>query len=189
MYCQDLQSSTQWLNNVRLTNIFVGLSVDIGVASGVLSLGGPTVASLTWGACGTRDPSGKVVHTYAAGHPPMSSIFITRPILRCGNGGFGYRHILKYHFTQWATIASYAGTDWRTLLDRQMQDSFHRPYTWCDDKDKNSVNYVGWLQIRNSRGRVVKTYYPRYAVGKTTKNLVTAFPQSRPVCKSKGGPW
>lgn len=109
----------------------------------------------------------------------MAPIYLRSPLLRCGNDSYGYRHIQKRHMADWAPLASMLGSDWRTFTDWAVDQSLHYPKRWCLGSN-NEVLYIGYIQIKNSSGQVVGTYYPRVPVGKTTNNIITAFPQTSP---------
>jgi len=104
--------------------------------------------------------------------------------LRCGrfgDNGYGYRHILEKHGTQWQAISTIAGQDWRSFTDWVIAESLRYPLTYCaTGQPRNNVNYVGWIQIKDTKGRVLATYYPRVATGMTSYNIITAFPQGTP---------
>lgn len=139
-----------------------------------------SLVAQTWAACGVSDPASKLVRAFAAGRAPMAPVYIRTVNLRCGNSSYGYRHILAKHSSQWAAIAAVVGSDWRSFTDWAIAQSLSYPYTWCTNTGANTVNYVGLIQIKNSKGQVVGTYYPRVPTGRTSYNIITAFPQGVP---------
>jgi hypothetical protein len=70
--------------------------------------------------------------------------------------------------------------NWRYFADWAIAQSLQSPMRWCNDVGSNTLNYLGLIEIRDTSGKVVKTYYPRVVTGKSTYRVVTAFPQSLP---------
>jgi len=100
---------------------------------------GPTaVVSQTWGACGLTTAESKLVRAFAAGHVPMAQ-----------------------HKSQWESLALFVGSDWRSFTDWAIAQSLANPYKYCQNTAGNTVNYVGLIQLKDSKGKVVGTYYPR----------------------------
>lgn len=77
----------------------------------------------------------------------------------------------------WQYYATVVGSDWRSFADWAMDQSLHYPYRYCEGPS-NELRYIGWVQIKNGLGQVVAEIYPRVPVGKTTNNIITAFPQT-----------
>lgn len=77
----------------------------------------------TWAACGIKDPSDKLVHQYTAGSTPMGPEFLRKPNLRCGNNGFGYRHIKLEHKKHWEPLANRVGGNWRDFASFAIEES------------------------------------------------------------------
>ena len=135
----------------------------------------------TWAACGASTADSKLVRAFSAGHAPMTSVYIRTVNLRCGNATYGYRHILAQHATQWQTLSNLAGgLNWRYFADWAIAQSLASPYRYCQNTSANTLNYVGLIQFRKTDGTIGATYYPRIPTGKTSYNIITAFPQSVP---------
>lgn len=139
------------------------------------------VLAAGWASC-VGSSANQLLKSYSAGRVPMPSLYIRTVHFRCGNSSFGYRHIDAEHGSQWQTIASKIGANWREFTDWVIEQSLTAPHSYCQSNPTdNTINYVGWVQIKNSAGVVISQYYPRIVTGKSTYNLITAFPQTLPV--------
>lgn len=130
----------------------------------------------TWAACGLHDSDNKIVHQYVAGRTPLGPEFLRRPNLRCGNGGFGYRHIKLRHAGDWENLAGRVGGNWRDFASFAISSSLSSPTKACIG-GHNDVIYIGTIEIRSSNGAIGERYYPKVPVGRSTNNIITAFPQ------------
>lgn len=137
--------------------------------------------SIEWGPCWPWEDTNKVIGTYKTGHPPMISAFLGNSILKCGNSSFGYRHIEQGKKVSWQNITPEKGnSDWEETASFALKTTLANPLKYCYQKDRNTNVYVGLIKIVSSK--TTKTYYPRAVVGRSTKNVVTVFPQNAPVC-------
>lgn len=110
----------------------------------------------------------------------MSSTFVRTVNLRCGSSSWGFRHIDTHHSSQWQTISNMVGgLNWRNFADWAISQSLASPYLYCENVSRGTVNYVALIQIRNTSGAVVATYYPRIPTGKTSFNVINCVPSNR----------
>lgn len=135
----------------------------------------------TWAACGAFDNQNKVVRTFEAGRAPLAPVWFRKPQLTCGNSSYGYYHIRDKHSGDYGAIAARVGGDWRTFADFAMSQSLREPRTTCFGSN-DTLNYVGWIEVRDSKGVLRGTYYPRVVVGNKSNNVVTSFPQKTSKC-------
>lgn len=134
-----------------------------------------TIAPMaTWYACGVNDSNTKMVRGFqrvaGAGLPAGKAD------LKCGSPGWGYRHILIEHRTQWEQLAVITGSDWRTFSDWAMNQALNYPAHVSYRSSNDTYLYKTQVQIRDSGGTVRSVKYINVSVARVTKNIITAFP-------------
>jgi hypothetical protein len=80
--------------------------------------------------------------------------------MECGtDAGYGYRHIRSRHQQDWQNKMYPLASPSKT--------AFQGSGKYC---------YTTPVQIRNSRGAVVKTFYPRIIISSTNRRVITSIP-------------
>lgn len=104
--------------------------------------------------------------------------------LFCGDGTSGYIHIRNRHESQWATVVP--GSNWDDIMDFSVRQSVQTPSSgYPKNIGSNKYCYSTPIQIKNSKGVVVKTYHPTVIVSVNNKKVITAYPTtSAPNCTS-----
>ncbi len=136
----------------------------------------------TWGACGVFDSNTKVIRTFSRAatvgvSPYMSS---GSSNLGCGSQtGWGYRHIVNDHLSQWQARAAEANENWRDTADYGIMWALMDPdrVTYRSSNDTYCFSRLINL-VNRSNGQVVDHYYPNVVIAHVTKNIITAFPSS-----------
>ncbi|WP_058235030.1 hypothetical protein [Devriesea agamarum] len=99
--------------------------------------------------------------------------------LECGTAsGYGWRHIANAHGQDWQNILTkykISGT-WSDFAKWNIGNTVGAPASAPYNSANNSYTYQSPLQIKNSKGQVVRTYTVKVPVGKTTERIITAFP-------------
>lgn len=129
----------------------------------------------TWAACGAFDPEYKNVRTFYLNTIP----YTYRPVyLKCGTSGWGYRHILSRHMTDWQNKAIYVGVNWREMADFAITDALQHVYSGTYNPINQTYSYRGVVELRRYDGKTMHTFYPRVAVSAGDYRIITAFPSS-----------
>ncbi len=136
----------------------------------------PMQIKKTWAACGSNDPASKPVREFARKGPPGVR---GTSVLRCGHDRGGYRHIYNRHKTDWENVGMRVGDpQWRSIADFTIEQVLRESSKGTPvHTSGNKWEYWAPLQIRDSNGNVVDTYYPRVFVSGTNEQVVTAFPR------------
>lgn len=123
--------------------------------------------------CSSSDKSTKRINTYQRRNPNGVAK------LECGTtSGYGWRHIANGHGQDWQNILTkykIAGT-WSDFAKWNIGNTVGAPASAPYNSANNSYTYQSPLQIKNSKGQVVRTYTVKVPVGKTTERIITAFP-------------
>ncbi|MGH3520677.1 MAG: hypothetical protein ACRDQ7_25550, partial [Haloechinothrix sp.] len=125
-----------------------------------------------WAACGASSDKMKRVSTYRRAAGPQ--IAAGEAYLRCGNDKWGYRHIANRHGQDWQNVATMIGSNWRDLCDFAIAETLKVPGSVTYNQDDNTWLYIAPLEIKNSRGEVIRRYQAKVAIG-NGKNILTAF--------------
>ncbi|MGV9723745.1 hypothetical protein [Nocardia beijingensis] len=146
--------------------IRMSLAVLLGamVAGGVVATAPSASAQQVWGACGISTPEDKVVATYSKG------------TLRCGNRGWGFRHVQGSHLNDWQRLADIEGRNWRDIADIAIAKSMDNPDVQRS-VGSDRYCYSGQIYLVNKvRGTIETTAQPTVIVNTVTGNIVTAYP-------------
>lgn len=97
--------------------------------------------------------------------------------IRCGTEGYGYRHILKNHITDWETMAAPTGINWRDMAPWSISWNLYDPDKVSYDSGRQTYCYSREVYpYRNGNLTYIST--PRTALGTTAQRIITAFPRS-----------
>ncbi|MBF0817133.1 hypothetical protein E4U02_11970 [Microbacterium paludicola] len=123
--------------------------------------------------CSSTDKATKTVNMWQRRNPNGVAK------LECGTKtGYGWRHIADGHGQDWQNILTkykIAGT-WSDFAKWNIGNTVGAPASAPYNSTNNSYTYQAPLQIKNSKGQVVRTYTVKVPVGKTTERIITAFP-------------
>lgn len=135
-------------------------------------------ASWPMGACGVRDSQTKIVSTFTIGRIPERLVYTAN--LQCGNAKYGYRHIQAEHAEDWKAVAYPSGdpNHWH-FINWFITETGKKALSVQEDKARNVYNYRGWIQIKDSRGRVIKNYCPKLAISRDSGHrIITTYPMN-----------
>lgn len=138
-----------------------------------VEFGGSLSALAAAPGCAASDPATKRVNTYQRRNPSGVAK------LECGsNSGYGWRHIAAGKAQDWQNIIDKykLGTDWATFAKWNISNTVGAPASAPYNSVNQTYTYQAPLQIRNSKGQVVRTYTVKVPVGSTTERIITAFP-------------
>lgn len=139
-----------------------------GVASA--SLLGP-IDSLN---CNTLKRENYVVTTYQAAK--RGSFSGGRITLQCGAPtSHGYRHIRARHQVDWTNRMSPMRGNWDDFMDFATRQSLAAPSKYAN-QGGGKFCYTTPIQVRNTRGQVLKTFYPRVVISTNNRRVITSIP-------------
>ena len=156
---------TAWTNGVQY--------VPAGEPSGNLT---PTPLA-TWAACGAYDGEEKLVRLFwRSGWAGV--VTSGYGYLRCGptTNTWGYRHINQNHSSQWQTIASMVGSDWRSFCDWATEQVLKNPDSAIFREHNSTFVYRAPIYIVNSQNQVVASYSPVVVIGLGNERVITSYP-------------
>lgn len=124
--------------------------------------------------CNTLKRASHVVTTYQARSRPGFSG--GRIKLECGTEkGYGYRHIRAGHQGDWTRKMEPMRGNWDDFMDFATRQSLVAP-SKIADQGGGKLCYTTPVQVRNSKGQVLKTFYPRVIISKTNRRVITLYP-------------
>jgi len=108
--------------------------------------------------------------------------------LFCGDSASGYVHIRSRHQADWQAVINLAGGggNWDDLMVFAVNASVTAPSSgYPFNIGNNKWCYTTPIQIKNSKGVVVRTLHPTVVVSTNNKKVITAFPTTTaPSCNS-----
>ena len=124
--------------------------------------------------CHTLRRPGHVVTTYRAKEQPGFSG--GRIKLECGiDDKYGYRHISHRHQVDWIKKMQPMRGDGDDFMDFATRQSLAAP-SKSTDQGGGKLCYTTLVQVRDTNGKILKTFYPRIIVSKNNRTVVTSFP-------------
>jgi hypothetical protein len=142
-----------------------------------------TAAAQTWAACGIFDRNTKIVRTFNRYRANAGGQYIPGGTsnLACGSDEYwGYRHIVAGHLSQWENVAFPTGENWRDVADQFIAGALIDPDVVTYRQDNDTFAYCRLMYLIDKRsGRPVGVSYPRVVVAHVTKNIITAYPDSK----------
>lgn len=140
-------------------------------------------AAQTWAACGIFDRNTKIVRTFPRYRANAGGQYIPGGTsnLACGSDEYwGYRHIVAGHLSQWENVAAPTGENWRDVADQFIAGALIDPDVVTYRQDNDTFAYCRLMYLVDKRtGRAVGVSYPRVVVAHVTKNIITAYPDSK----------
>lgn len=120
-----------------------------------------------------KRPSHVVTSYNARSRPGFSGGYIK---MECGNEtGYGYRHIRSRHQQDWINRMSPLRGNWDDFMDFATRQALAAP-SKAERQSGGKMCYTTPVQIRNSRGAVVKTFYPKIIISTTNRRVITSIP-------------
>lgn len=96
--------------------------------------------------------------------------------LKCGNDNVGYKHIKSRHQSEWQTRANEVGGGaWDDMMNFAVKAALESPSASYIETGSKAC-YTAPIQVRNSSGTVIKTWYPTVIISLNNKIIITAFP-------------
>lgn len=96
--------------------------------------------------------------------------------MECGtDAGYGYRHIRSRHQQDWQNKMYPLRANWDDFMDFATKQALASPSKTAF-QGSGKYCYTTPVQIRNSRGAVVKTFYPRIIISSTNRRVITSIP-------------
>lgn len=124
-----------------------------------------------WGACGRSTAESKEVTKYFVNAR-------TYYYLRCGNAGYGYRHILDRHRTDFERLAAGTYQNWRDVADLAM-DSISRDPDAAKPAGNGKACLSRVIFLRNLRtNQAVRQQIIRMFVRLSDNAIITTYPHS-----------
>lgn len=135
----------------------------------------PGSASATappWGACGASTDSGKLVRQFAP--TPRLNYY-----LRCGDSGYGYRHLVARHGFDFEQLAAGTYRNWRDVADLAMSSIAGDPdVAKPAGAGKACLSRV--IFLKNLRtNQVVRQQVVPMIIDIASGNIITAYPHGR----------
>lgn len=124
--------------------------------------------------CNTLKRAGHVVTTYQAKKKPGFSG--GRIKLECGvDQSSGYRHIRYRHQNDWTRKMAPMRGNWDDFMDFATRQSLAAPSNFVD-QGGGRLCYTTLIQVRDRPGKVIKSFYPRIAISKNNRRVITSIP-------------
>lgn len=136
-----------------------------------------------WPGCGVNEKATKLLKSYKRAQ--IAGYAGATANLKCGNhdfrtdSGWGFRHIKARHLDQWQNEAAILGGQWMDFADWSMTAVLSKPCYKAYQATNSTFQYIAPIQIKDRRGKVVKTIGVRVVVSKATNNVITAYPQKK----------
>jgi len=128
-----------------------------------------------WSPCGARDKKTKVLHQYK--RATVAGVAGARATLACGTSGWGFRHIKVRHLSQWEAEAAPLFTPWMDIAHWAIANTLATPCSKLRQTRNDTIQYVAPFELRDQRGKIVRSFGVRVVVGRKTQNIITAYPQ------------
>lgn len=130
----------------------------------------------SWISCGSKDSNQKIVRGFQRVAGDGLAAGATK--LRCGSSAWGYRHININHKKNYQGIAVQVGENsWTRFADFSINQALRYPATVNYRSSNDTYAYRTEIQIRDSRGKVIYSFYSLVAVARVSKNIISAYPQ------------
>lgn len=149
------------MKRLRSTLLVLLLSLGFGLIIAAPAHAEKLGTRPNWGACGVSTSAQKVVYDFGSVN------------LRCGNAGWGYRHIKDRHFNEFQNLARAGGLNWSDLVHWAIHYNTQDPDHVIVDGSDGCRDRMLYLHDRNGReiwqqrfkviynsvdGRVITTY-------------------------------
>jgi hypothetical protein len=124
-----------------------------------------------WAACGWRDPSGKLVRLFQRDRRRDFA-------LRCGDAGWGYRHIQTRHQADFEGMAAGTYQNWRDVADLSMNTNSSDPDVTRPAGGNQTCRSRVIFLINKRTGQVVRRQIVKMYTDNSNSNIRTAFPST-----------
>lgn len=94
--------------------------------------------------------------------------------LRCGNSGWGWRHITSRHAGDYGRVASIMGKSWESYAKWCLGQTLGVPSSAYYEANNSTYVYLTPIQIWNN-GRLYKTYTNRVVVSRGDYRIITEY--------------
>lgn len=153
----------------------IALTVALVATSIVLAPSSALAAAPPWGACGVNTAENKLVRQFYVNPRTYFNLRCGGPI-RSSDPRYGYRHILRYHKTDFERMAVGTGQNWRDVADLAM-DSISRDPDSAKPAGGGQGCYSRVLFFYNIRtNQLVRQQIFKMFVNISTNNINTLFP-------------
>lgn len=132
-----------------------------------------SVARAGWDDCYSNSPETNLIYTFKLkepGYVPANTYF------RCGvsgPAGWGYRHILSEHGSQWAALGALLGSDWTEMAHFGISATLIAPERV--EVGNNKKTFYTPIEIYSGQGVLMKEYNIRVTRGANNGNIITSF--------------